>query len=316
MNGICYPINAMYIVTAGKKFNDIDAFGCAVAYTELLHKEGKEAQAVFIGPLNHSVTRLALQQGAQYLTEYAPTAGDQLVYVDISDPDHFAFPENHETIFEVYDHHYGREDYWTERLGDRSHIERLGAAATLIWEEFEKRGFANGISAASANLLALAILQNTLNFTSTETKERDHDAFKKLQPYLTMTSGWEQRYFEECAAGMRENFDDALRNDTKIRDNYFGDNTFVFSQLEITEDPIAFLAKYQPAIDTYWSEFSNKHCLINIADISSKTSLLYSDNQVWLHATIKPLFDHVIESTDLFIRVPMHQRKQIFKLLE
>lgn len=307
----------MYIVSAGKSFNDIDAFGCAIAYAELLRLEGKEAKAVFIGPLNHSVTRLALEQGGDYHTEYSPAAEDRFVYVDLSAPEHFAFPdENESKVAEIYDHHYGYEDYWKERLGEHSNIERVGAAATLIWEEFKKRGFDNQISPASANVLALAILQNTLNFTSSETNERDLAAFNDLGPYVTMSADWQQRYFVECAAGMREHFSETLSNDTKTMANYFGDKTLVFSQLEITEDPIAFLEQYKSAIDAYWSKFENKRCLVNIPDIMSKTSLLYSDDSEWLHGALEPLFSDVTESGPSWIRVPIHQRKQILKLLQ
>lgn len=307
----------MYVVSAGKSFNDIDAFGCAIAYAELLRKEGKEAKAVFIGPLNHSVTKLALEQGGEYLNSHTPADEDRFVYVDLSGPEHFAFPDQPESkIHEIYDHHYGYEEYWKERLGDRSHIERVGAAATLIWEEFKKRGFNEDISSASANVLALAILQNTLNFTSSETNDRDLLAFKELAPYVTMAHGWERRYFEECAAGMREHFNETLRNDTKTMNNYFGDKTFVFSQLEISENPVAFLGHYKETIDAYWSEFGNKRCLVNIPDITSKTSLLYSDDSEWLHGVLEPLFSNVIKSTPAWIQVPIHQRKQIIKLLQ
>ncbi len=306
----------MYIVTASRVYNDIDAFGCAIAYAELLRKEGKDAQAVFLGPLNHSVTKLALEQGGAYLTEHVLAEGDLLVYVDLSDPAHLAFKdEDVSRVYEIYDHHYGHEAYWKEHLGERSHIERVGAAGTLIWEEFKKRGFEQSISPASANVLALAILQNTLNFTSTETTERDLRAFKELLTlHVTMPLGWEQRYFEECAEYMHKNFNETLKNDTKTSDTFFSDTCFVFSQLEITEDPVAFLQTYKSAIDRYWSGFENKLCLINIADIASKTSVLYSDNQNWLHETVKPLFT-VTESGTSWIRIPLHQRKQIAKLL-
>ncbi len=307
----------MYVVTAGKAFNDIDAFGCAIAYAELLRKEGKNAQAVFIGPLNHSVTELVFEQGGEYTTEYTPRDEDRFIYVDLSGPDHFAFADQDESkIFEIYDHHYGYEEYWRERLGERSHIERVGAAGTLIWEEFKKRGLDKEISSTSANVLALAILQNTLNFTSSETNERDLAAFKELGSHVTMTGNWQERYFEECSDGMHTHFDETLRNDTKTIEKFFSSQKLIFSQLEITENPVAFLERYRSAIDTYWSGFENKRSLINIADIVSKFSVLYSDSPEWLHSVCKPLFSNTLESTSSWIRVPIYQRKQILKLLQ
>jgi inorganic pyrophosphatase/exopolyphosphatase len=305
----------MFIVTAGKAFNDIDAFGCAIAYAELLRLEGKDAKAVFVGPLNHSVTPLALEQSVEYLTEYVLKPEDRIVYVDLSGPDHLAFPDTEGQIDELYDHHYGHEEYWKERLGERSHIERVGAAGTLIWEEFVKRGFADTLSAPSANVLLLAILQNTLNFTSTETNDRDRAAFNELVKHSDFPLGWQERYFAESAKAMEQDFHAVLVNDTKILENSFGDQRFVFSQLEITEDPRTFFGRHKTEIDTYWSSFQNKRCLVNIADMASRTSLLYSDDLHWLATVIKPLFAEAT-STDDAILIPIHQRKQILKLLE
>ncbi len=307
----------MFIVTVGGKFNDIDGFGCAIAYAELLRKEGKEAKAVFVGPFNNSVTRMALEAGGQFETDYKPSAEDQFVHVDISDGKYFAFPDKDESkIFEIYDHHYGFEEYWKERLGERSHIEHLGAAGTLIWEEFKKRGFENDISPASADLLALAILQNTLNFTSTETSDRDVQAFAELKAHISLSGDWEKRYFREITEGTESAFQEALRNDTKVIDNFLGQQTLIFSQLEIFEDPKVFFGRHKTEIDAYWAELQSKRCLINIADIISKTSLLYSDDARWLHESIKSLFPSVLESSDGYIVIPLHQRKQILKLLQ
>lgn len=303
-------------MTAGHTFNDIDAFGCAIAYAELLRLEGEEAEAVFIGPLNHSITALALEQKTRYLVNQTPASGDVFVYVDVSDPRYVAFPsEPVSHVFEIFDHHYGHEAYWAEHLGERSHIERVGAAATLIWEEFKKRGFAEKISPESANVLALAILQNTLNFTSTETNERDTNAFQELTPHLSMSPGWQERYFRESAELMHEQFDKVLRNDTKFFENYFGEKTFVFSQLEITEESVSFIEQYKIAIDAFWSEFPESRSLVNIADISSKISLLYSNDPEWLHKNLAPLFS-VIASSENWIQIPIHQRKQILKALQ
>ncbi|MEK7632330.1 MAG: hypothetical protein AAB473_00885 [Patescibacteria group bacterium] len=307
----------MIIISAGKAFNDIDAFASALAYRELLAKEGKESLVVFPGPLNHSVTDLAKNQSTDFVIDYQLKDDDRVVYVDLSDPEHFAFGKgSEEQIDELYDHHYGFEDYWKEKLGDRSHIERLGAAATLIWEEFVKRGFPDSISAESANLLSIAILQNTLNFTSTETNDRDRSAFAELKAHRSMPGGWEDQYFRECTEGMAENFNDALRNDTKKIEHLFGASLLVFSQLEITEDPKTFLEMHRTEIPAYWSEFGRAHRLINIADMSSRTSLLFSDDADWLSESLSPLFSSILGRGEGWITVPIHQRKQILKLIQ
>lgn len=307
----------MTIVTAGKSFNDIDAFGCAIAYAELLRLEGADARAVFAGPLNHSVTALALEQGGEFTAECIPADRDRFVFVDLSGADHFAFaPVDESRIAEIYDHHYGFEDYWRERLGERSHIERVGAAATLIWEEVERRGFADRLSAASVNLLAIATLQNTLNFTSSETGERDRRAFDALSRRVTMGDGWQDRYFAECAKAIHANLGESIANDTKTLDAYFGSRALVFSQLEITEDPVAFLRDNRETIDAHWASTPTARHLMNLADIRSRTSLLCSDDPAWLAETIVPLFEKAQSVSDRAILVSIVQRKQILKRLQ
>ncbi|MEI6510903.1 MAG: DHH family protein [Candidatus Uhrbacteria bacterium] len=307
----------MTIVTAGKSFNDIDAFACAIAYAELLRLEGTDARAVFVGPLNHSVTALALEQGGEFATKCVPADGDRFVFVDLSGPDHFAFaPVDESKIAEIYDHHYGFENHWKERLGDRSHIERVGAAATLIWEEVERRGFADRLSAASVNLLAIATLQNTLNFTSSETVDRDRRAFDELSRRVTMAEGWQDRYFAECAEAIHGNLAEAIANDTKTLDGYFGDRALVFSQLEITENPAAFLRDNRVAIDAHWESAPTARHLINLADIRSRSSLLYSDDSAWLSETIAPLFSERVAVDERAFTTAIVQRKQVLSRLQ
>ena len=72
----------MIIISAGKTFNDIDAFACALAYRELLEKEGKGSLVVFPGPLNHSVTDLVKQQSADFVIEYTLKQDDRTIYVE------------------------------------------------------------------------------------------------------------------------------------------------------------------------------------------------------------------------------------------
>lgn len=84
-------------------------------------------------------------------------------------------------VTEIFDHHFGFETYWKDKLGEKAKIEPIGAAATLIWEEYKKRGFENSISHESATLLAYAIISNTVHFLFDMTSERDKIALKELR---------------------------------------------------------------------------------------------------------------------------------------
>lgn len=302
------------IVTAGQTFNDIDAFACAIAYAQLLRLEGEQVVAVFAGPLNHTVTELAKTQNNDYRTDYVPQPNDAFVYVDISDAKYFAFyTEGVTKVREIFDHHYGCEEYWRVQLGDRAHVERVGAAATLIWEEYVKRGRQKEISPEIANLLLLAIFQNTLNFNSSETNERDRAAFADLKNKISLPENWQQIYLSEMSAGLAANFGEAIINDTKI----FAGYRLVFSQFEIMESPTDFLNLYKPQIDEFFSKFSKMICLVNIADINSKKSLLYANDKDWLNLKLKPLFAAAqSEKNASFFITQIIQRKQVIKLIQ
>ncbi len=302
----------MLVVTAGKAFNDIDAFVCAIAYAHLLRVEGEEARAVFDGPLNHSITAIARAQSNDYTSTYTPNAADEFIYVDLSDPVHFAFyTEGVTNVREIFDHHYGFEAYWQERIGERSHIERIGAAATLIWEEFVKRGKQNAVTPEIANLLLLAIFQNTLNFKSPETTARDHAAYAALTKQASLSQDWQERYSSEMLHELSNNFEQSITNDTKI----FADAELVFSQFEITSDAHEFLKTFKADIDAFFSTFDLMKCLVNIIDVNTEVSVLYSNESAWLHTVVKPLFDHIVTENEQALTVPLIQRKRVVKML-
>ena len=79
----------------------------------------------------------------------------------------------------------------------------------------------------------------------------------------------------------------------------------------------------------YWrdktSEFPDARCLMNIADISSKTSLLYCNDADWLQKRLAPCFLEAYQCINTLIhslapgagiKIPIHQRKQILKKMD
>jgi len=173
------------VITAGETFTDIDVFACVCAYAELLNLEGKKTEIVLPGVLNSSITPTLQSWKIPYVT--APTETDyDVVIVDVSELAYVAKFVKPEQVVEVYDHRFGFQDFWKEKIGDNAHIEYVGACATLIWEEYKKRGYAEKISKVSANLLTIAILSNTLNFGASVTDQRDVVAFEDLKKYIDL----------------------------------------------------------------------------------------------------------------------------------
>lgn len=202
------------IVTAGESFSDIDVVACAVAYAELLRLENKNAEVVLPGVFNNSVTPTVRSWGFKYSTK--PTVKEyKSIVVDVSEPAFIAKCAPMDSIVEIFDHRYGFQDIWNEMLADRAHMDLVGSCGTLIWEEFEKRGFADKISPVSANLLLVSIVSNTLNFKSQNTDPRDIKAAKSLEAHIDMPANWIATYFEEQEREALRDIRQTIISDTK-----------------------------------------------------------------------------------------------------
>jgi nanoRNase/pAp phosphatase (c-di-AMP/oligoRNAs hydrolase) len=139
--------------------------------------------------------------------------------VDVSDPDYIKDSVPLDRVTEVYDHHAGFEAYWQERIGDGAHIEFIGAAATLIYREWKASGLQDQMSPASARLLIAAILDNTLNLTSSNTTDEDRAVFAALCRHADVDADWRAAYFTEVQSAVEADLKNALMGDLKtLRD--------------------------------------------------------------------------------------------------
>src|SRR3989344_1441560 len=171
------------VITTGEAVVDIDAYACVIALGDLYNLQGKSYLSI-VGPLNHSVTAKVLAFPTNYSQTYSQNKNDRFILVEFSEPAYIPkFITNESRICEIFDHHFGYEKYWKEKIGDMAHIEKVGACATLIYEEYEKAGLSNKISVTCANLLYTAIVSNTLNFKSFVTDKRDTHAFEKIKKH-------------------------------------------------------------------------------------------------------------------------------------
>ena len=297
------------IVTTGEAFADIDAVACVIAYTELLRLEGKAAEAYFPGTLNNSVTRSIREWGLDYRTELSTTEAE-FVVMDVSEPKYIAHAATAGSIVEVYDHHPGFEAYWQERIGKHSHIEPIGACATLIWEEYEKRGKAGEISTLSARLLAVAILSNTLNFGAIITHERDRRAFDALWQRSELPDTWIPEYFAEQEAAVTGNVVQTIIDDTKVFNIENVPFPFTIGQLELW-DGSGFLRREHMAVKAALGTFGHPHWIMSIPSLSERRNHFYTKN-----AEVKEVFERGLGirfEGDYAISDRLWLRKEILK---
>ncbi len=299
------------IITAGETFADIDAFACAVAYSELLKLEGKSNEVVLPGVLNSSITPTILSWNIKYQTQ--PSSADSpVVLVDISELVHVAKFVKPENIVEVYDHRFGFQDFWNEKLGDNSHVEYVGACATLIWDQYKKRGFENKISHESANLLTIAILSNTLDFGSAVTTERDVKAYDELKKYINLPTDWAKQYFSEVEKDIFHNVGNAIANDTKTLHIEKVPFPVVMGQLELW-DASSFIKGHKDELKAALQKFGHPDWFVSIPSISEKRNYMYTESE-----KIKELLKKIIKidfDGDVGVTDKLWLRKEIRKKL-
>ncbi len=284
----------MIVVTSGKPYIDIDALACIVGYAELLKLRGNDAQGVSTSSLNESITASLKADASTLATAYQPAANDTFVIVDLSVPEQFDPIVDPERVVELFDHHPGQEAYWAGRLGAKSHLEFIGATATLIFEAWQRENRFNEMSMTSARLLAAAILDNTLNFGAGVTSSRDRAAFRALAAYTDLDEAWAARYFSEVQQSTLADLAAALRNDTK----YFRWDGLA---IELTMgqvvvwDARSLIARQLDVLPAALdSPDLGKGWLVNIVSISEGRSYFVSNSpkvQQWLHELIGVTFD-------------------------
>lgn len=210
------------VITAGSAYLDIDAYACMAAMAELLTLKGGKAVAYSPAAHNYSVCPSLLREG-QILRELPSKDWEEngrYIIVDVSDPEYLKKSIPLEHVAAVYDHHVGFETYWESRIGENAKIEFLGAAATLIYREWKKAGLQEQMTVPTARLLIAAILDNTLNLTSSNTTSEDVAVFRALCVHANVDENWCASYFSEVQKGVEADLYNALFNDTKtVRDN-------------------------------------------------------------------------------------------------
>lgn len=206
------------ILTAGPTYLDIDAYACIVAMAELLRLRGVNAVAYSAAPCNYSVCDFLKKEGQilRELPEDISAEESDYIIVDVSDPDFLKFSVPLERVVQIYDHHTGAEKYWSERIGENSHIEFIGAAATMIYREWKKSGLQSEMSRSVALLLIAAILDNTLNLTSSNTTKEDIEAFNDLCAREGIDDKWCAGYFSSVQTEVENDLKNALFGDLKM----------------------------------------------------------------------------------------------------
>jgi inorganic pyrophosphatase/exopolyphosphatase len=168
------------------------------------------------------------------------------------------------------------------------HIDMVGAAATLIYEQWEAAGRLDQLSSASTQLLAAAILDNTLNFQAGVTTKRDRQAYAALAACARLDAAWAAQYFAACQQTIVADMSKALRNDTKLLHFKGLPHELCLSQLVVWDAQPVLAAGIEP-VAAALAKLGGAYWLANVVSISEGTSYFVSNNadvQRWLHALL------------------------------
>ncbi len=273
----------MKIITSGANYLDIDAYACAIAYAELLELQGEKALAFSTAPLNESISTTIRSWNAPFNTDYAPSENDTFVLVDVSEPDFLDKTVVLDKVVEVIDHHLGFEEYWQERIGDKLHIEFIGAACTLVYERWKASGLLDKMSVLSARLLICGILDNTLNFGAKVTTPRDIEAYNYLLKKAELPEDWTAQYFSECQETIMQDVVNAIQNDTKTVSFKSYERPVSLGQLVVWDGKEA-LANHQEQLTATLSAMK-PDWFLNLVSVGEGKSYFVTDNadvQTWL----------------------------------
>lgn len=300
----------MRIVTSGLVFLDIDAYAGCVAYAELLRLQGYDAIAYSSATMNGSIPATIRSWDVPFQTTYTSSNSDTFVLIDVSEPDFLDKAVAIDRVEEVIDHHLGNELFWQEKIGDKTHIEFVGAACTQVYEKWQEAGLLNSMSEVSARLLISGILDNTLNFKASVTTDRDHSAYEALLKTANLPENWITQYFSECEASIFSDIKTALLNDTKtMRFPNYEFSELVVGQLVVWDAKRA-INDYRMTIEDSLAEKSDDW-FINIVSIKDGQSSFLASNsstQSWLEDLL-----HIEFKDGIAVANRLWLRKEIMK---
>ena len=300
------------IITAGSNYLDIDAYACCVALKELFDLKGPEAITYSFGVCNYSICQSLIKEReiADSLPEGLSEETAEYIIVDVSDPHYLGKNLPIDNVIEVYDHHSGFEEYWEKRIGDKSHIEFLGAAVTLIYREWKKAGIEDKISRDAGCLMIAAILDNTLNLTSSNTTDEDIEVFNELCKKFSIDEKWCAEYFLEVQKNIEADLKNALFNDIKTN---FSDKVLPSKIAQLCIWDAKTVLEKLPMI-RQWLDSSMEDWMINIIDIKHHCSYFVCDD-AYRQKQIEEIFGIDFESGIARLSSP-YLRKEIIKTIK
>ena len=304
---ICYNyrMTKKTIVTAGRKYLDVDAYASMISYRELLKKTSdNEVLAFSTTKVNQTVPPM-LRDLRYRLDEPVDVDGARFVLVDVSNPDFFDTFVNIDSVSEIIDHHAGYEEFWRANKAVKSQIEPVGAVCTQIYERFVEAGEVSLIDCDLAKLLTAGVLDNTINLKSKTTTKRDLRAYSELKELGGLGDVFRREYFLACEQEQMKDLKGAILGDMKAE--------WVSKLLPEAIGQIIILHHNritQEVLEKVFADYDK--WMINVISLEEGRSYLYCDGAETL-AGLAKLFNERESQENLLVLDDFVLRKEILR---
>lgn len=279
-----YEVNKETIViTAGSAYIDIDVLACAIALNHLYSLLDLKSFVCLTGMQNGTIP-FNLKESTKTLIEPKLIDSNNYIYaiVDVSNPEFFESFVEENKVVEIFDHHFGFEQYWEKRCKGKAHIHHVGSCATLIWEKYVEHNATESVPQLVAELLYLAIISNTLNLKAFVTHERDRLAKQQIEKTGLIPDTIVSDYYSDIESQMLSNFEFTLINDVKR--HYWEEQLCFIAQVELL-DSEKLIENYfiNDSVEKYLKShfgISDELWFVIVSDINKGINFIYTKNNV------------------------------------
>lgn len=299
----------MNIITTTYAGPDLDGYGCAVAYAELLSANGEDAQAHLWGEPQLEVQWLIETFDLPKAGGPSDEAQAKVVLLDASRPEDLPSPLSADQVIEIIDHR--RVHKAALFPNAQVHIERVGAAATLVAERFAAQEITP--SSSSALYLLGGIISNTANFQS-NTTARDTKMAGWLEGLCHPPADLAERMFAAKSDLSGDRLEKTLWGDLKTF--VICKQRFAIAQIEINNTELLLQERREDIVETLKcisDKHQSDHVFVILKDLKTHVSRV-----VCLHKLTTELLEALpgVTCEGLLCTLDHFNRKKIVALLE
>jgi inorganic pyrophosphatase/exopolyphosphatase len=260
------------ILITAKVNPDLDGTSCALAYAELLRRQGMDAEGIVTGEPQSEARYFIEKQGIRIpqRNDEQSDGWENFILVDASSMKGMPKCVKTEKVLEIIDHRKGNPE--KEFPSAKIQNDLIGAAATIIIERYNQAGEKPLLE--HAKLLYGAIFHNTLNFIATNTSERDKEAASFLEKDFNLDKSIVHEMFDYSTREIESDLAKALKDDAKEFDISTGWKMGAYQLIVWGEGILKDKKNIKHQIRELASETGAKLPFLNIVNIESAQSIL------------------------------------------